>query len=142
MHRRRRRLGPKHGFLMRRRPMPTVNTLAWPASLKGVLSACAAAAALAEGLRSWAEVDELPVADGGEGTLEVLHVALGGDWHEVEVSDAFGQLRVARWLLAPDGSALVEAAQAIPLDPRRLDPFAASSGGLGELIQAVGHPGG
>ena len=91
-------------------------------------------------MRSWAEVDQLPVADGGEGTLDVLHAALGGDWHEVEVSDAFGRQRVARWLLAADGAALVEAAQAIPLDPRRLDPFAASSRGLGELIQAVGHP--
>jgi glycerate kinase len=91
-------------------------------------------------LRSWAEVDQLPVADGGEGTLDVLHAALGGDWHEVEVSDAFGRQRVARWLLAADGAALVEAAQAIPLDPRRLDPFAASSRGLGELIQAVGQP--
>ena len=91
-------------------------------------------------MRSWAEVDQLPVADGGEGTLDVLHAALGGDWHEVEVSDAFGRQRVARWLLTADGAALVEAAQAIPLDPRRLDPFAASSRGLGELIQAVGHP--
>lgn len=91
-------------------------------------------------MRSWAEVDQLPVADGGEGTLDVLHAALGGDWHEVEVSDAFGRQRVARWLLAADGAALVEAAQAIPLDPRRLDPFAASSRGLGELIQAVGQP--
>ena len=91
-------------------------------------------------MRSWAEVDQLPVADGGEGTLDVLHAALGGDWHEVEVSDAFGRQRVARWLLTADGAALVEAAQAIPLDPRRLDPFAASSRGLGELIQAVGQP--
>jgi len=91
-------------------------------------------------LRWWTEVDQLPVADGGEGTLDVLHAALGGDWHEVEVSDAFGRQRVARWLLAADGAALVEAAQAIPLDPRRLDPFAASSRGLGELIQAVGQP--
>jgi len=91
-------------------------------------------------LRLWAEVDQLPVADGGEGTLDVLHAALGGDWHEVEVSDAFGRPRVARWLLTADGAALVEAAQAIPLDPRRLDPFAASSRGLGELIQAVGQP--
>jgi len=88
----------------------------------------------------WAEVDQLPVADGGEGTLDVLHAALGGDWHEVEVPDAFGRQRVARWLLTADGAALVEAAQAIPLDPRRLDPFAASSRGLGELIQAVGQP--
>src|SRR6476646_9702764 len=54
--------------------MPIARALASPASVKGVLSAGAAAAALAEGLRSWAEVDELPVADGGEGTLDVLHV--------------------------------------------------------------------
>ena len=91
-------------------------------------------------MRSWAEVDQLPVADGGEGTLEVLQAALGADWHEAEVSDAFGRPHVARWLLTADGSALVEAAEAIPLDPRRLDPFAASSRGLGELIRAVGQP--
>lgn len=120
--------------------MPSVRALACPASLKGVLSAREAAAALAEGLRSWAEVDELPVADGGEGTLEVLHSALGGEWREAEVSDAFGRPRVARWLVIADGTALLEAAEAIPLDPERLDPFAASSRGLGELIRAVGQP--
>jgi glycerate kinase len=120
--------------------MPSVRALACPASLKGVLSAREAAAALAEGLRTWAEVDELPVADGGEGTLDVLHSALGGEWREVEVSDAFGQPRVARWLVTSDGTALLEAAQAIPLDPERLDPFAASSRGLGELIRVVGQP--
>jgi glycerate kinase len=120
--------------------MPSVRALACPASLKGVLSAREAAAALAEGLRSWAEVDELPVADGGEGTLDVLHLALGGEWREAEVTDAFGRPRVARWLVISDGTALLEAAQAIPLDPERLDPFAASSRGLGELIRAVGQP--
>jgi glycerate kinase len=120
--------------------MPSVRALACPASLKGVLSAREAAAALAEGLRTWAEVDELPVADGGEGTLDVLHSALGGEWREVEVSDAFGQPRVARWLVTSDGTALLEAAEAIPLDPERLDPFAASSRGLGELIRIVGQP--
>ena len=120
--------------------MPSVRALACPASLKGVLSAREAAAALAEGLRTWADVDELPVADGGEGTLDVLHSALGGEWREVEVSDAFGRPRVARWLITSDGTALLEAAEAIPLDPERLDPFAASSRGLGELIRAVGEP--
>ena len=120
--------------------MPSVRALACPASLKGVLSARDAAAALAEGLRSWAEVDELPVADGGEGTLDVLHSALGGEWREAEVPDAFGRPRIARWLVASDGTALLEAAEAIPLDPERLDPFAASSRGLGELICAVGQP--
>jgi len=120
--------------------MPRARALACPASLKGVLSAHEAAAALAVGLRSWAEVDELPVADGGEGTLDVLHGALGGEWREATVSDAFGRPRVARWLVTADGTALVEAAEAIPLDPKRLDPFAASSRGLGELIRAVGQP--
>jgi glycerate kinase len=116
------------------------SALACPASLKGVLAARAAAAALAEGLREWADVDELPVADGGEGTLDVLEAALGGEWREVDVPDAFGRPRRARWLALPDGSAAVEAAEAIPLDPGRLDPFAASSRGLGELILAVGRP--
>jgi glycerate 2-kinase len=117
--------------------MPRV--LACPASLKGVLSASAAAATLGEGLRAWADVDELPVADGGEGTLDVLHAALGGVWHEVMVSDAFGRPRSARWLALPDGTAAVEAAETIPLDPSRLDPLNASSRGLGEVIKAVGR---
>jgi glycerate 2-kinase len=120
--------------------MPSKRALACPASLKGVLSAREAAAALAEGLRSWAEVDELPVADGGEGTLDALQAALGGEWREAEVSDAFGRPRVARWLVTADGTALLEAAEAIPLDPERLDPLAASSRGLGELVRAVGQP--
>jgi glycerate kinase len=117
------------------------SALACPASLKGVLPAREAAAALAEGLRAWADpVDELPVADGGEGTLDVLHAALGGEWREAVVPDAFGRRRRARWLALPGGTAAVEAAEAIPLDPARLDPVAASSRGLGELIRAVGRP--
>jgi glycerate 2-kinase len=116
------------------------SALACPASLKGVLSARQAAEALAEGLRSSARADELPVADGGEGTLDVLQAALGGEWREVQVGDAFGRPRRARWLALADGAAAVEAAEAIPLDPGRLDPFAASSRGLGEVIRAVGRP--
>src|SRR3954469_11420153 len=91
--------------------MPMPSALACPASLKGVLDARAAAAALAEGLRAWASADELPVADGGEGTLEVLHAARGGEWRTVDVGDAFGRPRRARWLAFPDGSAAVEAAE-------------------------------
>jgi glycerate kinase len=118
-----------------------VRALACPASLKNVLAAPAAAAALAEGFRrAGVEVVELPVADGGEGTLDALNRALGGDWHRHEVPDAFGRSRSARWLALPDGCAAVEAAEAIPLDPERLDPLAASSRGLGELIGAVGSP--
>src|ERR1700704_4526167 len=95
-----------------RRSMPSARAHACPASLKGVLSPHEAAAALAEGLRTWAEVDELPVADGGEGTLDVLHSALGGEWHDAEVPDAFGRPRAARWLELPNGIAAVESAEA------------------------------
>jgi len=115
-----------------------VRALACPASLKGVLAAPGAAALLAEGLRAGgAEADELPVADGGEGTAEVLRLALGGVWREADVHDAFGRPRSAGWLLLPDGTAVVEAAAAVPLDPARLDPFAASSRGFGELVAAA-----
>jgi glycerate kinase len=118
-----------------------VRALACPASLKGVLGAAAAAAALAEGLRrGGADADELPIADGGEGTAFALQRARGGRWHEAEVADAFGRLRRAHWLELPDGTVVVEAAEAIALDPAQLDPMQASSRGLGELIAAAGSP--
>jgi glycerate 2-kinase len=118
-----------------------VRALASPASLKGVLSAGEAAAALAEGLRSaGAEAVELPVADGGEGTLEVLHGALGGEWRDAVVSDPLGRKVTARWLLLPGGVAAVESAQAIGLTlvaEEERDVMQASSRGLGELILAA-----
>jgi glycerate kinase len=79
------------------------------------------------------ECDEQPVADGGEGTIDVL----AGEPRFADVHDAFGRERRAGWLLLGDGTAVVEAAQAIPLDPHRLDVGAASSGGLGELIAQI-----
>jgi glycerate 2-kinase len=112
-----------------------VSALASPASLKGVLSARAAAAFLAEGFRKGeAEVDELPIADGGEGTADVLGARVE---ERVRIGDAFGRPREALIRALPDGTAVVESAEAIPLDPQRLDPLAASSRGLGELIAQV-----
>jgi glycerate 2-kinase len=118
-----------------------VRALASPASLKGVLSAREAAEALAEGIRSaGAEAEELPVADGGEGTLDVLHGALGGEWREAVVSDPLGRKVTARWLLLPGAVAAVESAQAIGLTlvaEEERDVMQASSRGLGELILAA-----
>jgi glycerate kinase len=74
-----------------------------------------------------------PVADGGEGTIDVLD----GERRFADVHDAFGRERRAEWLLTSDGIAIVEAAQAIPLDPDHLDVRSASSRGLGELIAQV-----
>jgi glycerate kinase len=118
-----------------------VRALACPASLKGVLSGRDAAAALAEGLRlGGAEAEELPVADGGEGTLEVLSGALGGEWREASVSDPLGRELSARWLLLDGGIAAVESAEAIGLGlvaEGDRDVLRASSRGLGELIHAA-----
>jgi glycerate kinase len=113
-----------------------VNALASPASLKGVLTAGEAATALARGFRrAGAEVDELPLADGGEGTA----VVLGAEVVRVErVHDAFGRERDAPVRALPDGTVVVESADAVPFDPSRLDVRAASSRGLGELISRAG----
>ena len=119
--------------------MPSV--LACPASLKGVYDAVQAARALLDGFElAGVRAEGLPVADGGEGTLAALHHAVGGAWREAEVVDAFGAARTARWLALPDGTAAVEAAEAIPLDAGRLDVHAASSRGLGLLLRQVGRP--
>src|SRR2546421_1964123 len=120
--------------------MSRARTLACPASLKGALSARKAAAALAQGLREWSDVDVLPVADGGEGTLDILQPVLPAEWRQAKVHDAFGQPRRARWLQLQTGEAAVEAAEAIPLDPQRLDPLAASARGPGEVLSPGGPP--
>jgi glycerate kinase len=115
--------------------------LASPASLKGVLTPTDAADALAAGMRNaGVEVDEAPVADGGEGTTLVLERSLGGEWHEATVSDPLLRPVTAQWLLLPDGSGVVECAAAIGLPhlrPDELDPLRASSRGVGELILAA-----
>ncbi|MFL5918785.1 MAG: glycerate kinase [Gaiellaceae bacterium] len=110
--------------------------LASPASLKGVLTAGEAAAALARGFRSaGAEAEELPLADGGEGTA----VVLGAEVVRLEpVHDAFGREREAPVRALSDGTVVVESADAIPFDPERLDVRAASSRGFGELIARAG----
>lgn len=119
-----------------------MRVLAAPASLKGVLSAVDAAAALAAGVRrAGGEAIELPVADGGEGTGEVLQRVLGGTWLDVEAGDPFGRRVAARILLFSSGdTALVESAEAIGLTrlaEGELDPLRASSAGLGELLEAA-----
>lgn len=118
-----------------------MRALLCPASLKGVLSAPRAAAALGRGFREGGgEAVELPVADGGEGTAEVLRLGLGGDWHEAHVADPLGRPVSTRWLELSDGRAVIEAAAAIGLPllaVRERDPLRASSRGLGELLQAA-----
>jgi glycerate kinase len=119
-----------------------VLALASPASLKGVLSAVDAAGCLTAGFRrvDGVTAEAAPVADGGEGTADILHAAFGGDWLETRVPDPFGRPVTARWLALPDGTAVVESAQAVGLpllNANELDPLRATSRGLGELLLAV-----
>jgi glycerate 2-kinase len=116
-----------------------VRALASPGSCKGVLRPIEAALALAAGLREGgAEAVELPVADGGEGTAEVIAAARGGAWREARVTGPLGENVPARYLVLDDGTAVVEAAEAIGLRlVSRADPLQASSRGLGELLLAA-----
>jgi glycerate kinase len=121
---------------------PNVLALASPASLKGVLTPLEAAAALAEGMRriDGVVVDEAPVADGGEGTAAVLEAALGGEWRAAVVQGPLGAPVDARWLVLPDGTAVVESSQAVglPLLTRfERDPLRATTHGVGDLLLAA-----
>ena len=112
-----------------------MRVIAAPASLKGVLSARDAAEALAQGLRAGgAEAIAMPVADGGDGTLDVLD----GARRESEVSAPLGGRVLAWWALRDDGTAIVESAEPLGFQTvSSLDPLRASSRGLGELIAAA-----
>jgi glycerate 2-kinase len=123
-------------------PLPA---LVAPDSFKGTFSAQQVAHAIANGLRAAGrEVRELPVADGGEGTMDVLVSTLGGEVRRVTVPDALGRPVEAGFALLPDGSAVVEMAQASGLgliDEADRDAWAASTRGTGELIVAAAEAG-
>ena len=115
-----------------------------PQAFKGTLSAHEAAEAMARGCRGalpHAEAIALPMADGGDDTLDVLVGATGGQYFEAEVRGPLGAPVRARWgALGGGGPAVVEMARASGLrllDPERLNPRAASTYGTGELIRAA-----
>jgi glycerate kinase len=115
-----------------------------PDSFKGSLTAGEAARAMACGIRTVlpeAEVVEFPVADGGEGTMEVLVSATGGSLREAVVQGPLGDPVQAAWGVLGDGATAVgEMAAAagllrVPLGQR--NPLAASTFGTGELVRAA-----
>ncbi|MEJ7876104.1 MAG: glycerate kinase [Solirubrobacterales bacterium] len=117
--------------------MPGV--LVAPDSFKGTLTASDVAEALAGGFESvgWS-ADRCPLADGGEGTGEVLMDALGGETVPIEASDPLGRPVDAVYRSLGDGAtAVVEVAEASGLGrlaDDELDPLATTSRGTGELI--------
>lgn len=113
-----------------------------PDAFKGTMSARSVVAALAAGLRArGVRALECPIADGGEGTIDVLLPALGGRIHRAPCSDALGRPVEARWAMLADGrTALVEVAEASGLaliTPHERDAERASTAGTGELVIAA-----
>ncbi len=115
-----------------------------PDSFKESLPAAEAAAAIARGLaraRRDARIELVPMADGGEGTVDALLAATGGSRHTARVAGPLGDPVQAVWGLLGDGSgtAVLEMASASGLalvPPDRRDPAAASTLGTGQLILA------
>ena len=115
-----------------------------PDKFKGTLSADEVAAAIAGGLTAGGVTEPigvLPIADGGEGTMEALLGARGGRVLVAQAEDALGRPVEARFaVLDPGKRAVVEVAEASGLwrlDRARLDPEAASTRGTGQLIRAA-----
>lgn len=113
-----------------------------PDSFGGTLTSSEAARAIAEGwlaARPGDDVVVVPLADGGEGTLDAL-LAVGGHLHEVEVADPLGKPTSGRWLLRPDGTAVVESAEACGLrlvPPSARNPLRTTTYGVGQLLEAA-----
>jgi glycerate kinase len=114
-----------------------------PDSFKGTLAAPEVAAAIEAGLIAGgaASVDVGPVADGGEGTMDLVAGALGGRFLTRSVPDPLDRPREARFLLFEGGNAaVVEVAEASGLAlvrPDERDPERASTAGTGELVAAA-----
>lgn len=129
-----------------------------PDSFKGSASAAQAAAAMARGARTVAGPDarilELPMADGGEGTLDALLAAWGTEPLTVGTTDALRRPCTARYGISPDGTTgIIEAAEAnglpqvsdVPLQPLVADTYGVGliaacllDAGVDELLVCIG----
>ena len=100
---------------------------------------------MAAGLRTagYETVRSVPLADGGEGTIEALLDARGGARRLSRVTGPLGDPVDAEWAVLPDGTAVIEMSKAsgLALVRGRNDPLRASTRGTGELIAAAARGG-
>ena len=115
-----------------------------PDSFKGSVSALGVAEAMERGIHAVfpaADVIKVPIADGGEGTVEALVAATAGRLMHTTVHGPMGLPLSAHWGVSGDGlTAFIEMASAsgLPLVPKELrDPRIASTFGTGELMKAA-----
>ena len=139
----------------------TKRILICPNAFKGSLTAAEAARAIEEGIARAFEPEAgevgaakdggtqsvetlcLPLADGGDGTLETLVEATGGRLYSARVQGPLGDPVMAAWGRlggARSDTAIIEMAQASGLRllrPEQRDPLRASTAGTGELMRAA-----
>ncbi len=115
-----------------------------PDSYKGSVSAVDVARAMERGVLKIfpdAEIHKIPIADGGEGTVEALVAATDGQVRQCEVTGPLGERIVANWGVLGDGvTAVMEMASAsgLPLVAReKRNPRTATTYGTGELMCAI-----
>jgi glycerate kinase len=112
-----------------------------PDKFKGTLSAREAADHIAAGLREVlpdAKIDIVPMADGGEGTAEVISSALGGSWTKCKAHDPLGrEIEACYAWIDQDKLAVMEMSEAAGmrrLRPNEFDVDLATTLGVGEMI--------
>ena len=116
------------------------NFILVPDSFKGTLSAievCNIMKSSIKNLYKDANIISVPVADGGEGTVDAFLYALGGEKKSVWVSDAFNEQKIlAHYAMLKDDIAIIEMATCagLPLVKNRLEPDKTTTFGVGELI--------
>lgn len=116
------------------------NFILVPDSFKGTLSAievCNIMKSSIKNLYKDANIISVPVADGGEGTVDAFLYALGGEKKSVWVSDAFNEQKIlAHYAMLKDNIAVIEmaACAGLPLVKNRLEPDKTTTFGVGELI--------
>ena len=116
------------------------NFILVPDSFKGTLSAievCNIMKLSIKNLYKDANIISVPVADGGEGTVDAFLYALGGEKKSVWVSDAFNEQKIlAHYAMLKDDIAVIEMADCagLPLVKNRLEPDKTTTFGVGELI--------
>lgn len=116
------------------------NFILVPDSFKGTLSAievCNIMKSSIKKLYKDANIISVPVADGGEGTVDAFLYALGGEKKSVWVSDAFNEQKIlTHYAMLKDDIAVIEmaACAGLPLVKNRLEPDKTTTFGVGELI--------
>lgn len=117
-----------------------MRVLVAPDKFAGTLTAVEAAAAVAEGWRRHApddEIDQVPMADGGPGFVDVLHAALGGELLAVTVAGPLGS-PVPATILRHRDTAYIEVAQACGVHLTHAEGAEeATTVGVGELLAAA-----